>query len=295
MQRQVASLGGHIYPAITVGDSASLHAGDVHIYGDHPALKVEHKCHQTFKTSTYEDFKNRNINRAPGTCQWVLNHPNFLSWRRGLTQNLLWISADPGCGKSVLARSLVDHDLSDGTQPIICYFFFKDNELQDNLATALCAVLHQLFAEQPDLIRHALSTWQKNGDKLQRELAEMWRILQRSVLDPAARPVFCIFDALDECRDEDRRRLISLLCDSVSQSTTTSGSRLKFLVTSRPYNNVQRWFEEAIARWPHIRLRGEDENDQIRLEINLVIEQHIQTLAYDFSLPSQRREQLRQP
>ena len=34
-------------------------------------------------------------------------------------------------------------------------FIFKDTDEQDSLSTALCAILHQLFARRPQLIRHA--------------------------------------------------------------------------------------------------------------------------------------------
>jgi len=65
------------------------------------------QCHQTFKTSSYENHKDINPLRVAGTCQWVLNHPKYREWHESSSDDLLWISADPGCGKSVLAESLV--------------------------------------------------------------------------------------------------------------------------------------------------------------------------------------------
>jgi hypothetical protein len=55
----------------------------------------------------------------------------------------LWISADLGYGKSVLAKSLIDEvfKASDPSVSVV-YFFFKDNDEQNNLAAALCAILH---------------------------------------------------------------------------------------------------------------------------------------------------------
>ncbi|KAG7152782.1 putative ankyrin repeat protein like [Verticillium longisporum] len=102
------------------------------------------ECHRAFKTSKYEEFKNINPDRIPGTCKWVLEHPQYMQWCQGGHDDLLWISADPGCGKSVLARSLIHGELGGTSEHTVCYFFFKDNEEQDSLATALCAVLHQL-------------------------------------------------------------------------------------------------------------------------------------------------------
>ncbi|KAK2779620.1 Vegetative incompatibility protein HET-E-1-like protein 16 [Colletotrichum kahawae] len=136
----------------------------------------EAKCHQSFKTSQYEKFKNINPDRVEGTCKWVLEHPHFQQWLESSRDDLLWISADPGCGKSVLARSLVEKELSAKAahNRTVCYFFFKDNEEQNRVAIALCALLHQLFGSQPQLLRHAMDAYYKNGDNLQNEVAELW-------------------------------------------------------------------------------------------------------------------------
>lgn len=32
----------------------------------------QRRCHQAFKTSTYEKYKDINPNRVKGTCGWVL-------------------------------------------------------------------------------------------------------------------------------------------------------------------------------------------------------------------------------
>jgi len=35
------------------------------------------RCHQSLKTSPYEERKNINPDRVAGTCLWVLNHPQY--------------------------------------------------------------------------------------------------------------------------------------------------------------------------------------------------------------------------
>lgn len=80
--------------------------------------------------------------RIPGTCLWVLEDPKYQTWQQSQRDDLLWISADPGCGKSVLSKSLIDDELRATGTHTICYFFFKDNEEQNSLSPALCALLH---------------------------------------------------------------------------------------------------------------------------------------------------------
>lgn len=89
----------------------------------------ERQCHQIFrlgkhgKNESYEWYKDRVEDRVEGTCQWFLSQAKYRSW---LDQKcgILMVSADPGCGKSVLARHLVDQGLP--RDKTICYFFFKD-------------------------------------------------------------------------------------------------------------------------------------------------------------------------
>lgn len=258
---------------------------------DHTRMQSEqytdskhYSCLQCFKTSTYEAFKERNPPRIKGTCSWVLKHPRFIKWVSNPHSDLLWVSADPGCGKSVLAKALVDDsEFSVAPHATVCHFFFKDNEDQDNLPTALCALLHQLFSMKPQLLSHAMRDWETTGDKLRSETDTLWRILESAATDTRAGQVFCVLDALDECREQDRQRLIAFLCQFHSPTTSArskTGSALKFVVTSRPYADQEQRFSQI----PEIRLRGEDHNDELRKEISLVIEHRLQELKAEIQL-----------
>jgi ankyrin repeat protein len=254
----------------------------------------QHRCYQAFKTSTYEQHKNINPNRVKGTCEWVLKSSQYLRWWDSSCNDLLWISADPGCGKSVLAKSLIDNDLRASASTVsICYFFFKDNDEQNNLATALCAILHQLFGMQPHLLRHAIPSWEKTGDKLQGEVEELWRILMAATSDPASSSTVCVFDALDECRTTDQDQLIQKLENLYTQTySLTQKNWLKFLVTSRPYDEIQESFRPVTKPFPQIHLHGEEENDQIHEEINLVVKIKVAELAETLKLQLKTRERL---
>lgn len=81
----------------------------------------DRKCNKVFKTSEYERHKNRNPDRVKGICQWLLSDPKYQSWVKSSHDNLLWISADPGCGKSVLTESLIEKDLKRDGSVSICF------------------------------------------------------------------------------------------------------------------------------------------------------------------------------
>ena len=111
--------------------------------------------------SDYRTYKDVNRLRVPDTCNWFLADEKFSRWRDSEESNLLWVSAGPGCGKSVLSRSLIDekHLSKTITTSTVCYFFFKNGDKNRESSTdALGAILHQLFTNNlnPHLINYGL-------------------------------------------------------------------------------------------------------------------------------------------
>jgi Cdc6-like AAA superfamily ATPase len=165
----------------------------------------EKECHQLFRLTkstedaTYEWFKDRVEDRVQGTCMWFLEHDHFQKWLKQESGPLL-VSADPGCGKSVLAKYLIDHVLP--RSATICYFFFKDQD-QNTVRQALCALLHQLFSQKPSLIKYAREQLDKDGQGLINSTNSLWTILRGAVQDPKAGLVIIVLDALDECAESE--------------------------------------------------------------------------------------------
>ncbi|KAL8765444.1 MAG: hypothetical protein Q9209_007471 [Squamulea sp. 1 TL-2023] len=230
----------------------------------------------------YESQKNQNPKRVPNTCLWTLKNPKYINWRDDSTKKLLWISADPGCGKSVLARCIVDEDLPQDDPPRrILYYFFKDTSPEQRSASrAISAVLYQLFVSQPRLIRHALPSYHQIGKALSATFPKLWSVFTTASADPIAGDVFCVLDALDECNEQEQETLIKALENFyLYQPTSSSRSRLKILVTSRPYFEIRRNFDELLNTSINIELAGNDESADIKKEIDSVIKHRVSDLA----------------
>lgn len=237
-----------------------------------------------FKTSNYESHKDNNPERVPETCVWFLEHPTFQNWKASSGNNLLWLSADPGCGKSVLSRALIDEKLVSAEPVTLCYFFFKDNDEQNNTTTAFCALLHQFFCAHNSLLeKHVNSAMKKCGKALKNDFEELWRIFISAATDPSAGDVVCILDALDECQEYDRNKLIIYL-ERFYIDGPKQGSKLKFLVTSRPYNEIELRFFNLTRKIPTIRLAGEEESEKISHEIGIVMKSKIKEIATTLEL-----------
>jgi ankyrin repeat domain-containing protein 50 len=136
-------------------DGEMLHTGFDGLQASARIEKVN-KCLQMLYTCPYKDRKERNDERVPGTCEWFTTHPRFEEWNENEMPSLLWVSADPRCGKSVLAKYLIDHVLPSNSKRTTCYFFFKDDFPDQRSATnALCAILRQLFLEKRHLLQQS--------------------------------------------------------------------------------------------------------------------------------------------
>ncbi|KAJ5610606.1 hypothetical protein N7510_007325 [Penicillium lagena] len=157
----------------------------------------------------------------------------------------------------------------------ICYFFFKDNEEQNATATAICAILHQLFCAKEGLFqKYALKQIIQHGDNLKVDFETLWQVWISAAYDPSTGDVICILDALDECRQPDRNRLIQELerFYTTYREKVDGRSKLKFLITSRPYGDIKRGFGNMIYEHPTTQLAADDESKIISHEIRMVMD-----------------------
>ncbi|KAL9561163.1 hypothetical protein ACKAV7_014518 [Fusarium commune] len=253
----------------------------------------EQKCHQLFrlttnnKDATYEWYKDRVEERVEGTCMWFLKHDHFQTWLNQESGPLL-VSADPGCGKSVLAKYLIDHKLP--RSAAICYFFFKDQD-QNTVRQALCALLHQLFSLKPPLIEHAMPQFRKDGQGLINSTESLWKILRNAIKDPQAGPVIVVLDALDECAESEFADLMRNV-ESQFRNDQLGYGKLKYLLTCRPYDQILSKFRVLLDAFPNIHIPGEEESETISQEVNHVISHRINQLAMEKRFTTQIKNHL---
>ncbi|MCJ1267408.1 hypothetical protein MMC22_007293 [Lobaria immixta] len=292
----VAPPQGHTAENFNVTGQGKVQIGDIYNYS---SSREEQDCLQSLCPTGigYESQKDQNPERVPGTCLWTLKNPKYIEWRNDDAKKLLWISADPGCGKSVLARCIID-DLQQAFQndssKRVLYYFFKDTSAEQRSATrALSAILHQLFKSQAQLIRHALPSYREMGPALSTTFSKLWSIFTEAAVDRSAGNVICVFDALDECNEQEQPTLIKALEDfCLHQQALFSTSRLKFLVTSRPYFTIRREFDELLGASSNIELAGNDESASIKKEIDIVIKRRVRDLARENRLAKKVEDHL---
>lgn len=254
-------------------------------YDDELRNKLMHSL-----STDYEEHKNFNPKRVPGTCEWFLHSKEFLRWSDATNSRILWVSAGPGCGKSVLSRCLIDerHVCPSARASTTCYFFFRDGQAErERGANALKALSHQLLKQHPrsNSIKYWLPRFQAHGDKLGGMFSELWDSVLETLSDPTTGEVVWVLDALDECTDFERTRLLDCLVEIYSSETFQNNKniKLKILITSRQYHDIEVRFRRLKGMAGCVQLDGDERSKEISQEINLVIKDSIPRVASSLS------------
>ncbi|KAJ5697367.1 hypothetical protein N7488_011051 [Penicillium malachiteum] len=172
---------------------------------------------------------------------------------------MLWISANPGCGKSVLAKYLADSELRSERDRTTCYFFFKD-----------------ISSEQRSILeRFEVS----NKEYILTSFVELWYILVISSQNKHAGEVVCILDAFNECDNHDRKQLAAALCKLYGEENDFN---LKFLITTRPEERMSLEFNSLKIRGSsffHLEGENNDQLKKITKEVDSYIETKLETIC----------------
>ena len=101
-----------------------------------------------------------------------------------------------------------------------------------------------------------------------------------------------MLDALDECEENARKRLIEKLVSFFSGETALhehASFTLKFLVTSRPYEDLEQKFQPLSGASTYLHFDGDDKSERIGQEINLVIDAKIPSIVGYFRDEDRKR------
>ena len=214
---------------------------------------------------------------VPGTCQWFQNHDLFKEWIKN-NSNLLIVSADAGCGKSVLSRYLVESVLpQEFPDSLICHFFFKDAGDQKDLSTGLSCVIHQVLSQTELLSEHAQKKINEASNPL-KDWRTLWDILL--LLLKETDNVIILFDAFDEMDEINFEDLMTKWKEQKPLNSTI-GSNTKVLVTTRPYHPITRNLK--LIQPDSLLIQGEEDEkiEEIQEEIKLVVQHRLQQLKDD--------------
>ncbi|KPM39876.1 hypothetical protein AK830_g6697 [Neonectria ditissima] len=173
----------------------------------------------------------------PGTCQWIRSHQFFVSWLEKDSNALLWLTGNPGCGKTTLSYSLAQNfEEAQRSRTVIIYLCQNKNKQADARAV-LMGLIFQMIERHRSMIRHVRRVFELQGSSMIQSFSSLWGIFLRIVKDPKAGSLFVILDALDECEKVSCHQLLESISNMLADSSHTmqGGTKIKFLITSRPF------------------------------------------------------------
>ncbi|KAL2132593.1 hypothetical protein VTI74DRAFT_3616 [Chaetomium olivicolor] len=141
--------------------------------------------------------------KLPGSCEWIGNKPDYLSWKGSMDISILWLRGRPGAGKSVLSSHIISDLRSRGQD--CCFFFFQARDhVKSTASGCLRSMAWQMARLHPvvrDKLKAIMSDWKDNTlDRI--DSHSLWRkIFLSGILKVKLnRPQFWVIDAMDECR-----------------------------------------------------------------------------------------------
>lgn len=208
---------------------------------------------------------------------------------------LLSISGNPGCGKTVISAYLLDgldNELKD-TDVRVAYFFCDDKEeTQKSAQSLLCGLIHQLVTKTPNLIKRPMLGHVAFGPKMLESLDVLWQVFVSIATDTLSNGIY-VLDALDECEKSSRDDLLQRLSSYfLPESKTTVNTYIKVLITIRPYQEIP----ILLLKNQNIRLKTESEGRNSNANITSLINHKVDELAdicrYDSGLKEMVRAKL---
>lgn len=230
-----------------------------------------------------------------GTCSWILDHPVYLTWMKAEETRLLWVTGEPGCGKTMLSAYLTDHlRLTHATAPKPqVFFFFCDDKIksQRDANAILRGILYQILQQHRKLIKHVKNRFELDGPSLASSFPALWELFLKIAAGSTSGTVAIIVDAIDECEARTRNSFLKAINQLVTECKDThrqDRNRIKFLITSRPSLGNSHHLTELMEN----RLSIEQNQITVSEGVRLVIQSRVDEIANKFHCDDETKHYL---
>ncbi|KAF2023596.1 HET-domain-containing protein [Setomelanomma holmii] len=264
----------------------------------HHEIQKQKDCLRDLRLGNPRDDKKRIEETKGGLIAdaycWVLQNATFRQWRDGADSHVLWVTGDPGKGKTMLLCGIINEfENAAGGTASISYFFCQATDTRINSATAvLRGLLYMLIRQQPSLVSHVRKKHDYAGKSLFED-ANAWFALTEIFVDVLQDPTFSttylIIDALDECVT-DLPKLLNFVV-----RTAASSARLKWLLSSRNEAHIKQELRSINAE-ARLSMELKQNAEQVSCAVEAFIDCKLSVLSSlsDRNLRNQVRDILRE-
>ncbi|CAD0093851.1 unnamed protein product, partial [Aureobasidium mustum] len=197
-----------------------------------------------------------------GTGLWFIHGDAFQEWKRR-PGSFLWLYGIPGCGKTVLSSTIIEHLQKDTTCQELFYFYFDFTDFnKQSLDSLLRSLVYQVYRSRPESRQRLEELWafydqgdrQASTSSLQNELLAML-----SGIDD----ICIVLDALDE--SVSRNGVLAWL------KMLIKSTHCRILVTSRREEDI----ESALQSWTRAEQRLLIPQNEVNKDISVYVKDQI--------------------
>ncbi|KAI4186814.1 MAG: hypothetical protein L6R41_003235 [Letrouitia leprolyta] len=181
-----------------------------------------------------EDLNKYNKLWIEGTCEWILHEDGLSDWLdKNGGSHLIWFSAAPASGKSVLSAYVtmaLQHRILAPQ-----YFFFNFGDQHKRSVAVLLRSFACQVAKENRTFRRGLLDLLRQGLRVDKaDASVLWHKVYENLLFKMEhrQPFFWVIDALDEC--ESPKLLLDLI-----RTCSSSSVPLRIFITSRQTESIQ--------------------------------------------------------
>ena len=173
------------------------------------------------------------------TGSWFIDSDHFQNWWHK-PEAFLWVYGRPGCGKTVLASTIIEHveALCEDTKIRSAYFYFDfTQEAKQTVSGFLRSMLAQLCSTGPVFPQEIRELYSKHMGKKQQPSIESLVTTFLEVLR-CLKPVCITLDALDECstiHSPERETMLKLIYKVKDECA----EGVKMLILSRQERDIE--------------------------------------------------------
>ncbi|KAF1922717.1 ankyrin [Didymella exigua CBS 183.55] len=257
--------------------------------------ETEKSCMVLLNSIHLTEYKALLPTPVQGTCSWILSHPAYLTWIKAEESRVLWVTGEPGCGKTMLSAYLTDHlrlRHATASKPQVFFFFCDDKIKSQRDANALLrGILYQILQQHRKLIRHVKSRFEMDGPSLANSFPALWELFLKVAADSAPGTVGVIVDAIDECEVRTRNSFLKAMNQLVNERKDAhrqDRNYIKFLITSRPSLGNSHHLTELTEN----RLPIEQNQIIVSEDVKLVIRSRVGEIANKFQFDDEMKHYL---
>ncbi|KAK5805867.1 hypothetical protein VI817_000125 [Penicillium citrinum] len=192
-----------------------------------------------------------------GTGLWLLGDPIFRSWYSGPLRHI-WLHGLAGCGKTVLATTVLDYLERKNNGPILKFFFDFSDTKKQTYESMLRSLAFQLYQVRVDSAVHLDELFQEHQNGKDQPKTEALWVVFFNMLRVQKR-VSIVLDALDESTSRDD--ILKWIENIISRPEL---AHVQLLYTSRPESEFLRRIPSLIGEEGCLPLDKQAVNSDIR-------------------------------